>query len=100
MSEYIDSYKEYKIIKSKNSYIVINTKGEYKNHSHFKKLSTCYVIIRLVKNKTIPNKPFMIQAAKRLTLDIKYKEKLKNKQIKNKEKQYYYNINKRVDKKC
>lgn len=89
---------EYRILQTSKDYIVINTNGKYENHGHFKKLSTCYVIIRLMKRKTIPNKPFMLEAARRITIDEKYKEVLTNKQKKNKQRQYYFNPNKGVRK--
>ena len=89
---------EYRILQTSKDYIVINTNGKYENHGHFKKLSTCYVIIRLMKRKTIPNKPFMLEVARRITIDEKYKEVLTNKQKKNKQRQYYFNPNKGVRK--
>lgn len=98
MAEFIDRIGEYKILQNQRDYIVVNTEGNYENHGHFKKLSTCYVIIRLMKRKTIPNKPFMLEAARRITIDEKYKEVLTNKQKKNKQRQYYFNPNKGVRK--
>ena len=94
----IDFKGEYKILRNKRDYIVVNTNGKYENHGHFKKLSTCYVIIRLLQRKTIPNKPFMIEAARRITTDPAYKEALTIKQKKNKQRQRYFNSNKGVRK--
>lgn len=76
--------------------IVKNNKGKYENHGHFKKVDTCYVIIRLLQRKTIPNKPFMIEAAKRITTDSTYREALTIKQKKNKQRQRYFNPSKGV----
>ena len=98
MSRVVGVINEYKILQNERDYIVVNTNGKYENHGHFKKLSTCYVIIRLMKRKTIPNKPFMLEAARRITIDEKYKEVLTNKQKKNKQRQYYFNPNKGVRK--
>ena len=98
MSRVVGVIDEYRILQTSKDYIVINTNGKYENHGHFKKLSTCYVIIRLMKRKTIPNKPFMLEAARRITIDEKYKEVLTNKQKKNKQRQYYFNLNKGVRK--
>lgn len=98
MSRVVGVIDEYRILQTSKDYIVINTNGKYENHEHFKKLSTCYVIIRLMKRKTIPNKPFMLEAARRITIDEKYKEVLTNKQKKNKQRQYYFNPNKGVRK--
>jgi len=98
MSRVVDVINEYKILQKERDYIVVNTNGKYENHGHFKKLSTCYVIIRLLQRKTIPNKPFMIEAAKRITTDSAYKEALTIKQKKNKQRQYYFNSNRVVRK--
>jgi len=96
MSRVVEVINEYKILQNKRDYIVVNTNGKYKNHGHFKKLSTCYVIIRLLQRKTIPNKPFMIEAARRITTDSAYREALTIKQKKNKQRQRYFNSNKGV----
>jgi len=98
MSRVVGVINEYKILQKERDYIVVNTNGKYENHGHFKKLSTCYVIIRLLQRKTIPNKPFMIEAAKRITTDSVYREALTIKQKKNKQRQYYFNSNRGVRK--
>jgi hypothetical protein len=51
-----------------------------------------------LQRKTIPNKPFMIEAARRITADATYEQVLANKQQKNKQRQYYFNSNKGVRK--
>ena len=94
MSRVVGVIDEYRILQTSKDYIVINTNGKYKNHGHFKKLSTCYVIIRLIQRKIIPNKPFMLEAARRITTDSKYKEVLTIKQKKNKQRQHYFNPSK------
>jgi hypothetical protein len=94
----VEVIKEFTILEGKDDYIVKNNKGKHENHGHFKKLSTCYVIIRLLQRKTIPNKPFMIEAARRMTTDSAYREALTIKQKKNKQRQYYFNSNKGVRK--
>jgi len=96
MSRVVGVINEYKILQNERDYIVVNTNGKYENHGHFKKLSTCYVIIRLLQRKTIPNKPFMIEAARRITTDPTYKKVLTTKQKKNKRRQRYFNSNKGV----
>lgn len=98
MSRVVGVINEYKILQNERDYVVVNTNGKYENHGHFKKLSTCYVIIRLLQRKTIPTKPFMIEAAKRITTDSAYKEALTIKQKKNKQRQYYFNSNRGVRK--
>ncbi|MCK9444596.1 MAG: hypothetical protein M0Q14_08725 [Tissierellaceae bacterium] len=96
MSRVIGVVSEYKILQNERDYIVVNTKGNYDNHGHFKKLSTCYLIIRLMQKRTIPKKSFMLEAARRITIDQKYKQVLEMKQEKNKQRQRYFNPNKRV----
>lgn len=98
MSRVVGVIDEYKILETSRDYIIVNTNGKYENHGHFKKLSTCFVLIRLLQRKTIPSKPFMLEAARRITIDEKYKEVLSNKQQKNKQRQYYFNSNKGVRK--
>ena len=98
MSRVVGVIDEYKILETQRDYIIVNTNGKYENHGHFKKLSTCFVLIRLLQRKTIPNKPFMIEAARRLTTDDTYKQVLSKKQQKNRQRQYYFNSNKGVRK--
>ena len=76
MAEFIDMIDGYKIQKGSRGYIVSNVNGKYENHGHFQKLSTCYVIIRLLRKNTIPKSPYLIEAARRITIDHKYKETL------------------------
>ena len=96
MAEFIDMIDGYKIQKGPRDYIVSNVNGEYKNHGHFQKLSTCYVVVRLIRKNTIPKSPYLIEAASRITIDPKYKETLTHKLKKLKRKQMYYISNKGV----
>lgn len=75
---YKDSY--YYIKKSKRGYVVINSKGDYKNHSHFKNLGPAKKCIYLTKNKLLPKSLYMMVACIRISTDelyIKRIEKLK-----------------------
>jgi len=69
---------EYIIGKAVDGYVVVNTKGEYENHSHFKySLSAARRCIELVKKKTIPKYSlYMITACKRISIDPIYNAKL------------------------
>ena len=96
MAEFIDMIDEYKIQKGSRDYIVSNVSGKYENHGHFQKLSTCYVVVRLLRKNTIPKSPYLIEAARRITTDPKYRETLTHKLKKLKRKQMYYNSNKGV----
>lgn len=88
---------EFKIIKNGNrDYVVKNIKGEYENHGHVKRYETAKLLIRLINKKIVPKSLYLQNAALRLTTDEKYKEKLLNKQAKNKNKQQYFNVNKGI----
>ena len=87
---------EFTILEDEDGYIVKNNKGKYENHGHFKKLSTCYTLIRLMQKKTIPRSTYLLEAARRITIDVKYKQTLELKQLKNKQRQRYFNPSKGV----
>ena len=75
---YKDSY--YYIKKSECGYVVINSKGDYKNHSHFKNLGPAKKCIYLTKNRILPKSLYMMVACMRISTDelyIKRIEKLK-----------------------
>ena len=87
---------EFTILEGKDDYIVKNNKGKYENHGHFKKVDTCYTLIRLMQKKKIPRSDYLLEAARRITIDAKYKQALELKQLKNKQRQRYFNSNKGV----
>lgn len=87
---------KYKILKGSRGYTLINLKGEEKNHAHLKKQNTCMVLIKLIERQLVPKSKYLQNAALRLTTDEKYKEKILNKQAKNKNKQQYFNVNKGI----
>jgi hypothetical protein len=96
MSRVIRVINEYKILQKERDYIVVNTNGKYENHGHFKNLSACYTIIKLMQKKTIPKSDYLLEAARRITTDSAYREALTIKQKKNKQRQRYFNSNKGV----
>jgi len=96
LSKVVEVINEFTILEGKDDYIVKNNKGKYENHGHFKKVDTCYTLIRLMQKKTIPRSTYLLEAAKRITTDAKYKQTLELKQRKNKQKQRYFNSNKGV----
>ena len=98
MSRVVEVINEYKILQNERDYVVVNTNGKYENHGRFKKLSACYTIIRLIQRKIIPRSDYLLEAARRITTDSKYREVLTIKQKKNKQRQYYFNSNKGVRK--
>lgn len=92
----IDQIGDFKILKTSQGYIVKNVKGKYENHGHFKKLDTCYVIIKLINKRQVPRSKYLRGSALRLSLDKKYLSKVKRKINKDKNKQRYVNINKGI----
>lgn len=83
----------YKIIKTYRDYTLINLKGEEKNHSHVQKSDTCFLLIRLIEKRIVPKSLYLQNAVLRLITDESYREKILNKQAKNKNKQQYFNVN-------
>lgn len=89
MTIYCDN--EYRIVKDKRGYVVINMRGEYEHHSHLKKESTCYLLIRLVKRRIVPDSKYLMEAARRISLDEKYIDRIERRQ--QREVQRYFNVN-------
>lgn len=85
--------------KVKSKYILTNKFGGYKNHGHFKKLSTCKKLIEIMEKGQVPDSYFLQESIIRITNDIDYIFKIKRKQEKNRNKLKYYNVNKGVSKK-
>lgn len=96
MSKIVYADKEYKILRNKKDYILINKKGEYENHGHFKKESTCHLLIKLINRNIVPHSHYLRQAVLRICTSDKYKDKVKRKIKKDKDKQVYFNSNKGV----
>ena len=89
---------EYKIIHNNRNYVLINLKGVQENHGHLKKLNTCHMLIRLMRKGTVPKSKYLQDAVLRISTDEKYKELVLLKQAKDKDKQFYRNINKGIKK--
>ena len=89
---------KYKIRQNGRGYVLINLKGDYENHGHFKKKDTCFLMIKLIDRKIIPERPYLKEAALRISCDEKYKAEIENEIAKQRNKQYYININKGVKK--
>ena len=85
---------DYKIIATESDFILRNRHGKYKNHGHFRKLSTCYLMIRLMNDKEVPKSPYLRKAALRISTDSEYIEKVKNKINRDADKSHYINVNK------
>ena len=96
MCRVVDQVGDYKILKASRSYIVKNVKGEYSNHGHFRRLKTCYLIIKLIQTQQVPKSKYLREAAIRISTDIDYINKVKRKIEKDRDKQYYVNPQKGV----
>lgn len=96
MCRVIDQIGIYKILKTRNDYIVKNTKGKYNNHGHFKKAKTCYTIIKLIQRNQVPTSHYLRGSALRISTDNKYISKVQRKIDKDNSRQHYININKGV----
>lgn len=89
-------FKEYKVIDSNRGHIIINTKGEYDNHAHVKRLTTCKKVLNMIERHIVPDSTYLRGTALRLSLDEKYIDKINIKIEKDKQKQGYININKGI----
>ncbi|MFD3158020.1 hypothetical protein ACFIJ5_14285 [Haloimpatiens sp. FM7330] len=85
----------YYVKKGRRGYVVINSEGEYKNHSHFKSIGAAKKCISLTKNRIVPKSLYMMVACMRLSTDELYIKKIqKLKEVKeNKQKIRYKNKN-------
>ena len=79
-----------------NGFMVINTKGEYKNHTHIKSYNTCELLIKLVCKGIVPNKPYLRESAKRISRNKKYIQKIDNKIKKDSNRTMYINVNRGI----
>lgn len=84
------------VIKCKRDHVLINMNGRYENHGHVKKAKTAKMLIRLMKENKVPNSNYLRETVLRVSLDNKYKTKVKNKMAKDRDKQKYININKGI----
>lgn len=94
MCRVIDQVDIYKILKTQRDYVVVNIMGQEENHGHFRRLKTCYLIIRLMRRRTVPKSKYLRKAALRISTDKPYTDKIRRKIEKDKDKLYYYNPSK------
>ncbi|MFW6029670.1 MAG: hypothetical protein ACOCRO_05385 [Halanaerobiales bacterium] len=87
----IDKPSHFFIRKYRDGWILINKKGERKNHTHLKKKDTCHLLVRLICSGTVPDKGWLRKSALRVSLDPKYKQKIRIKIEKDKQKPKYVN---------
>ena len=75
----------FKVVKNAHGYIVINTQGDYDNHSHFNNLQGAKRVIMLIDKRILPQSEWWREAIKRLVGE----EELAT--FKPNERQAYYN---------
>lgn len=102
MADIVYNYKSYLVLDTGKELIVKDSKGKYENHAHFYrktdkkgniKLETAKTCIKLCDNKRLDiRNSYMLDAVIRLTIDEDYRENLKRKKAKKKEK--YINVQK------
>ena len=98
MAKVVYTEDEFIVREDDKGFVLINTNGEYKNHGHIKNLKTAKMLIRLMKNKTVPNSDYLRGTVLRVSLDSDYKNKVLHKIEKDRNKQYFININKGIKK--
>ena len=80
----------------RSGHVLINSLGKYENHGHIKKLKTCKMLIELMEKEIVPDSDYLRESVLRISLNEKYKEKVRNKIKKDKNKIWYHNPNKGV----
>ena len=97
---------EFEVYNTEGSLVLVNTKGSYKNHAHLTRkidskgkinLSIAKTLIDVVIKRKIPNSPYLITSAIRLTTEHEYKYALETALERRKSKKYV-NVNKGVRK--
>lgn len=92
MAYTVYSDEKYTVKKNRDGFILCNNHGQYENHGHFKKFTTCMLLIRLMENDIVPDSTYLRESVLRISVDNKYIEKVQVKMNKKKEK--YINVNK------
>ena len=81
-----------KILNCGNYFTVVNLRGEEENHSHVKTFDTAELLVKVILRKQVPKSDYLRESARRVTLSERYKEKIRIKVAKDKDKQQYYNV--------
>ena len=85
---------QYKVIQDSRGYVLINTEGSYKAHGHIKSLHIAKKVIKMMKKNTVPNSDYLRGTVLRVSTDEAYKDKIRHKISKDKDKLGFININK------
>lgn len=94
MEKTVYASDDFKVVNSKNEYVLVNLNGEHRHHAHLKKADTCFLLMKLIRKKIVPQSKYLQEAAIRLSTDDDYIKKIRHKQEKNRNKEQYYNVNK------
>lgn len=76
----MDKPSDFKIIPYKGKYVIYNMKVDKKvdasHHTHIDNRHICKLIIKLVCDKVVPNKPYLRESARRISRDELYREEI------------------------
>jgi len=79
-------------------YTVINLNGRYKNHCHIDNKKSAELFKKQVERKIVPRGSYFRSCALRVTTDDSYKEKINIKIAKDKDRQFFYRVNRGLKK--
>ena len=77
-----------------NYYTVINNNGRYSNHCHVENRKSAELLKKQIERKIVPKGKYFRSCALRVTIDENYKIKIENKVLKDKNRIFYFNVNK------
>lgn len=89
----MDKMGDFRIFKYRDHHIICNTKGDDSHHTHIKSIDTCKMLVKLVCKCQVPTSKYLRESAKRISRNEKYIQNIEVKQIKDSNKQKYYNVN-------
>ena len=75
-------------------YTVINLSGKYRNHCHIDNKKSAELLKKQVERKIVPKGKYFRSCALRVTIQEDYIEKIQNKVLKDKNRIFYFNVNK------
>lgn len=100
MGKLLHRHNQYIVIEEENNrgVVLINTEGKYRNHGHLKTLKTAKMMINLIERQIVPDSNYLRGTALRVSLDEDYKDKILRRIERDRDKQYYINVNKGIKK--
>lgn len=91
MAKLVYRHNEYIVLEGRRGHTIINTKGNKSNHGHIKYLDTCEMLLKLMDKEIVPDSSYLRQTVLRICRDEKYKQAIRHKIEKDKNRQYYFN---------